>query len=190
MGHGPHSSKIFVFYVLFVICRSVYYLCVNVYCTTATGWLPNCIWQIYIISYHIIYHVTWYHVVISYIMYHIIYHIYHTIYHIYHIIYYTSYVICHVISFITYIISYHVLCKIEVRLNILLNFFLFIRYMKYSCWSSWHRRTLFLCLTVKPKELHSLPCMCQWNNGELQLWSPSLNRDSNHEPSYHEEILC
>ena len=38
MGHGPHSSKIFVlFYVLFVLCRSVYYLCVNVYCTTATG---------------------------------------------------------------------------------------------------------------------------------------------------------
>ena len=40
-GHGPHSSKIFVlFYVLFVLCRSVY--CVNVYCTTATGWQPNC----------------------------------------------------------------------------------------------------------------------------------------------------
>ena len=42
MGHGPHSSKIFVFYVLFVLCRSVYCLCVNVYCTTATGWLSNC----------------------------------------------------------------------------------------------------------------------------------------------------
>ena len=29
MGHGPHSSKIFVlFYVLFVLCRSVYCLCV------------------------------------------------------------------------------------------------------------------------------------------------------------------
>jgi hypothetical protein len=42
-GHGPHSSKIFVlFYVLFVLCHSVCYLCVNVYCTTATGWLPNC----------------------------------------------------------------------------------------------------------------------------------------------------
>jgi hypothetical protein len=37
MGHGPHSSKIFVlFYVLFVLCRSVYCLCVNVYRTTAT----------------------------------------------------------------------------------------------------------------------------------------------------------
>jgi hypothetical protein len=52
MGHGQHSSKIFVFfyvlfifvlfYVLFVLCCSVYCLCVNVYCTTATGWLPNC----------------------------------------------------------------------------------------------------------------------------------------------------
>jgi len=43
MGHGPHPSKIFVFfYVLFVSCRSVYCSCVNVYCTTATGWLPNC----------------------------------------------------------------------------------------------------------------------------------------------------
>jgi hypothetical protein len=43
MGHGPHSSKIFVwFYVLIVLCRSVYCLCVNVYCTAATGWLLNC----------------------------------------------------------------------------------------------------------------------------------------------------
>jgi len=24
------------------LCRSVYYLCVNVYCTTATGCQPNC----------------------------------------------------------------------------------------------------------------------------------------------------
>jgi hypothetical protein len=38
MGHGPHSSKLFVlFYVSFVLCRSVYCLCVNVYCTTATA---------------------------------------------------------------------------------------------------------------------------------------------------------
>jgi hypothetical protein len=37
-GHGPHSSKIVVlFYVLFVLHRSVYCLCVNVYCTAATG---------------------------------------------------------------------------------------------------------------------------------------------------------
>ena len=42
-GHGPHSSKIFMlFYVLFVLCPSVYCVFVNVYCTTATGWLPNC----------------------------------------------------------------------------------------------------------------------------------------------------
>ena len=67
MGHGPHSSKIFVLiYVLFVLCRSVRCLCVNVYCTTATGWLPNCSEQIYhIISYHISYHI------ISYIISHI-----------------------------------------------------------------------------------------------------------------------
>ena len=37
-GHGPRSSKMFVlFYVLFVLCRSVYCLCVNVLSTTATG---------------------------------------------------------------------------------------------------------------------------------------------------------
>jgi hypothetical protein len=29
-----------LFYVLFVVCRSLYCLCVYVYCTT--GWLPNC----------------------------------------------------------------------------------------------------------------------------------------------------
>ena len=34
MGHGPHSSKVFVlFYVLFVLCRSVYFvLCCSMYC--------------------------------------------------------------------------------------------------------------------------------------------------------------
>ena len=42
MGHGPHSSKIFVlFCVLFVLCRSVYCLCVNVYCITATRLPPG-----------------------------------------------------------------------------------------------------------------------------------------------------
>jgi len=42
-GHGTHSSKMFVlFYVLFVLCRSRYSLLVNVYCTNATWWLPNC----------------------------------------------------------------------------------------------------------------------------------------------------
>jgi hypothetical protein len=36
--HGPHSSEIVVlFYVLFVFYCSVYFLCVNVYCITATG---------------------------------------------------------------------------------------------------------------------------------------------------------
>jgi hypothetical protein len=41
-GHGPHSSNIYVlFYVLFVLYRSVYCSCVNVYCTTATGSQPN-----------------------------------------------------------------------------------------------------------------------------------------------------
>jgi hypothetical protein len=38
-----------LFYVLFVLWRSLYCLCVYVYWTTATGWLPNCS-KIYIIS--------------------------------------------------------------------------------------------------------------------------------------------
>jgi len=49
-GHGPQSSKLLCccyMYVLFVSCRSVYCLFVNVYCATATGWLPNCSEQIY-----------------------------------------------------------------------------------------------------------------------------------------------
>jgi hypothetical protein len=69
------------FYVLFVLCRSVYRLCVNVYCTSATGWKPNC--SLTNISY-IISYITSYHVII------------------YHIIYMVSYRI------ISYIISYHV----------------------------------------------------------------------------------
>ena len=37
-GHGPHSSEIVVLlYVLFVLYRSMYCLCVNVYCTSATA---------------------------------------------------------------------------------------------------------------------------------------------------------
>ena len=62
-GHGPHSSKLvvicvvlslfvlfccycfvlllFVLFCLYLYC-SMYCLCVNVYCTTATGCLPNC----------------------------------------------------------------------------------------------------------------------------------------------------
>jgi hypothetical protein len=31
-----------LFYALFVLCRSLYCFYVYVYCTTATGWLPNC----------------------------------------------------------------------------------------------------------------------------------------------------
>jgi len=31
-----------LFYVLFFLCRSLYCLYVNVYFTTATGWLSNC----------------------------------------------------------------------------------------------------------------------------------------------------
>ena len=71
-GHGPHASKLVVICVvlslfvllycycvvllLFVLfcyylCCYIYCLCVNVYCTTATGCLPNCSWQMYIISY-------------------------------------------------------------------------------------------------------------------------------------------
>jgi len=43
MGHGPHSFKNFCVVLCIVrFVRSVYCLYVNVYCTTATGWLPNC----------------------------------------------------------------------------------------------------------------------------------------------------
>jgi len=52
-GHGPHSSKICVlFYVLFVLCRSVYCVCV---CTVLLppGGYPIAV-NIHIISYHII----------------------------------------------------------------------------------------------------------------------------------------
>jgi hypothetical protein len=37
-GHGPRSSKIVVFFYVFLLFyRSVYCLCVNVYCTSDTG---------------------------------------------------------------------------------------------------------------------------------------------------------
>jgi hypothetical protein len=36
MGHSQHSSKLVVIYVV------PYYVCLNVYCTAATGWKPNC----------------------------------------------------------------------------------------------------------------------------------------------------
>ena len=122
-GHGPQSSKLVVICVLslfvlfccycvvlllFVLfccylCCYMYCLCVNVYCTTATGCLPNCSWQIYrIISYHIIsYRIVSYHIISYHISYHIIsYHI------IYHIIY-------HIASY--HIISYHISYHIEVH---------------------------------------------------------------------------
>ena len=95
----------FVYYVFLLLCTfrsrycisqccSVYCLCVNVYCTTATGCQTNCSYQIYhiilsyilpIISYHIIsYHIISYHIIYHIISYHII------SYHIsYHIISYT-----------------------------------------------------------------------------------------------------
>jgi len=42
-GARPALSQIVVlFYALFVLCRSVHCLCVNVYCTTATRFQPNC----------------------------------------------------------------------------------------------------------------------------------------------------
>jgi len=42
-GARPALLLIFVlFYVLMVLWRSLCCLCVYVYCTTATGWLPNC----------------------------------------------------------------------------------------------------------------------------------------------------
>jgi hypothetical protein len=50
IGHGQHSSKFVVIcvvlfvirIVLLLICCSMHCLCVNVYCTTATGCQPNC----------------------------------------------------------------------------------------------------------------------------------------------------
>jgi hypothetical protein len=75
---------LFCYYYYYYYLCSIYCLCVNVYCNTATGCLPNCRWQIYhIMSYHIIsYHIISYHI----ISYHII------SYHIisYHIIYFPS----------------------------------------------------------------------------------------------------
>jgi hypothetical protein len=62
-------------------------LCVNVYCTTATGWPPIAVK--YIISYNISHHIS----------YHISYHISHHI--TYHIIYIISYIIYH--------ITYHII---------------------------------------------------------------------------------
>ena len=52
-GHGPHSSKIVVLlYVLFVLYRSMYCLCVNVYCHRVTIQLQLTNISIYIYIYH------------------------------------------------------------------------------------------------------------------------------------------
>ena len=88
----------------------MYRLCVNVYCTTATGCLPNCSWQIYhIISYHIIsYHIISHHIISHHITsHHISYHI--ISYHIisYHIISH------HIITSSHHIISYHIIYHIQ-----------------------------------------------------------------------------
>jgi len=54
------------------LCCFVYCLCVNVYCTTATGCQPNCSYQIY----HIIYRIVSYHIISYIISLHIVsYHI-------------------------------------------------------------------------------------------------------------------
>jgi len=44
---APQTGVFLSNWAPFVICGSMYCLCVNVYCTTATGCLHNCSWQIY-----------------------------------------------------------------------------------------------------------------------------------------------
>jgi hypothetical protein len=74
-GARPALFLIFVlFYVLSVLCRSLYCLCVYVYCTTATGWLPNCSY-IYHIIHHIIIYITSHHISYRITSYHTIYYI-------------------------------------------------------------------------------------------------------------------
>ena len=41
-GHGPHFSKILRCSMYCLFCVVLCIVCVNVYCTTATGWLSNC----------------------------------------------------------------------------------------------------------------------------------------------------
>jgi hypothetical protein len=54
-GHGRALFLVVVlFCLLFVLRRSLYCLCVYVYCTTATGWLPNCSYIYRIVLYLII----------------------------------------------------------------------------------------------------------------------------------------
>ena len=109
------NIEIFVFlYVLFVLCRSLYCLYVNVYCSLLLPLGGHPIAVKYIISY-IIYHIVSYHI----ISYHIIYHIIS-----YHIISY------HIISY--HIISYHIIeCSrvnfyIVMDINVIFNFYFLI----------------------------------------------------------------
>ena len=85
-------------YCLCQLCCSVYYLCVNVYCTTATGCQLKCSKQIYIISYTISYYII---SIINHTIYHIIsYHISYISYHIY-----INHIISCIISYINHIVS-------------------------------------------------------------------------------------
>jgi len=78
------NNWIVLFYILFlsiVLFYKMYCLFVNVYCTTATGCLPNCslIYHIYLIISHITSYLIWSYLIIIYIKSH---HItYHNIYH-------------------------------------------------------------------------------------------------------------
>jgi hypothetical protein len=53
-GRSSHSSKLVNCVVLCIVCVDYVVLCIivciNVYCTTATGWQPNCSWICHIIS--------------------------------------------------------------------------------------------------------------------------------------------
>ena len=112
-GHGPHSSKLVVVFVLFYVqfvCKCVLYYCHRV----ATQL------QLTNISHHIIYpiiyHIVSYHIsyrIISYHIYYIYIYIYHiTSYHVsYRIIYLISYPIIYYILWypiVYHIVSYHI----------------------------------------------------------------------------------
>jgi len=101
-------SRIFCSVYSVSLCRSVYCLCVNVYCTAATGCHCKCVlYCCYRVSTHlhltnISYRIMWYgiiscHVVSCQIL----------SYHIYHMPCHISYISYHVMS--NHIISYHIL---------------------------------------------------------------------------------